>query len=172
LSQHPDVQQKAYDEIISILGSKGHNVALTHSNLQDMKYLEMAIKETLRLHPSVPVIGRNLTEDTEIGGVMVPKGIDIGIQIFAIHRNPEVFPNPGHFDPERFCEGYELRKNPYEYIPFSAGPRNCIGNAVTFNFHSRLFKIFTNFRFRSKIRYVRNESDIVETIVELQNTSR
>jgi cytochrome P450 family 4 len=58
---------------------------------------------------------------------MVPAGVSLTLSIFAMHHNPDVFPNPEKFDPERFVDGYELRKNPYEYIPFSAGPRNCIG---------------------------------------------
>jgi cytochrome P450 family 4 len=58
---------------------------------------------------------------------MVPKGTDVNIFVYAVHHNPDVFPNPEQFDPERFMDGYDLRKSPYEYIPFSAGQRNCVG---------------------------------------------
>jgi Cytochrome P450 len=168
LSQNQVVQEKAYQEVAIILSGESQ---VTHANLQDMKYLEMVIKETLRVHPSVPLIGRILSEDTELGGVMVPKGIDIGVQIFAIHRNPEVFPEPERFIPERFTENFELRKNPYEYIPFSAGPRNCIGESSPAHLwpHSVLVPLS---RFRSKIRHVRNEGHAVQTPDELQNSTR
>jgi cytochrome P450 family 4 len=105
---------------------------LTYDKLQEMKYLEMVIKETLRVHPSVPMIGRELNEPTEIGGVMVPAGVSITLMIYAVHHNPDVFPDPEKFEPERFIDDYELRKNPYEYIPFSAGPRNCIGEFLSY----------------------------------------
>jgi cytochrome P450 family 4 len=61
------LQRKVYNEIVEVLGNSEPNVAINHANLQELKYLEMVIKETLRMYPSVPIIGRNLAEDTEIG---------------------------------------------------------------------------------------------------------
>lgn len=61
-------------------------------------------------------------------GKIVPAGASIGIWLFSMGYNPEVFPDPLRFNPDRFMIDARTNKNPYEYVPFSAGPRNCIGN--------------------------------------------
>ncbi|XP_029723970.1 probable cytochrome P450 4d14 [Aedes albopictus] len=127
IARHPDVQQKLYDEMVRVLGQDFKNAELTYSTLQELKYLEMTIKETLRIHPSVPIIGRKSAGDMKIDGQTIPAGVDIAVLIYAIHHNPEVFPEPDKFDPERFNEENSAKRHPYSYIPFSAGARNCIG---------------------------------------------
>lgn len=126
LAMNPDIQQKVFNEVSSIMGNDP-STAFTYNNLQDFKYLEMVIKESLRLHPSVPVIGRRPLETIQIQGVDIPPGIDINIPIYAIHRNPKLFPDPLKFDPERFTDEGQAGRGPYDYIPFSAGNRNCVG---------------------------------------------
>lgn len=126
LSQHPKIQEKVYQEIINVFGIN-FSVPMTYTSLQELKYMEMVIKESLRMHPSVPSIGRSLTEDTIIGGVSIPAGISISIAIYAIHHDEDNFPNPDIFDPERFSIENSEKRHPYSYIPFSAGSRNCIG---------------------------------------------
>lgn len=93
-----------------------------------MKYLERVIKEAQRVYPSIPIVGRELYEDLMLqGNYLVPKGTQLCINIFALHHDPKVWPNPHKFDPDRFLpEAIQLR-HPYAFIPFSAGPRNCIG---------------------------------------------
>ncbi|KAL9697518.1 hypothetical protein quinque_000959 [Culex quinquefasciatus] len=127
LARNPAVQDKIYDEIVSILGKDPNSYEITFQVLQEFKYLEMVIKETLRLYPSVPFIGRNVVEPIKLDGITLPPGQDIIVSIYMIHRNPRVFPDPERFDPERFVDGAESRRGPYDYIPFSAGARNCIG---------------------------------------------
>nr|XP_040231922.2 cytochrome P450 4d1-like [Anopheles coluzzii] len=127
LAKHQDVQQRLYEEIDRMLGEEKTKVPLTNALLQDFKYLDMVIKESLRLVPPVPIIGRKLLEDMEINGAIIPAGTSISIKIFNIHRNRTVFPEPERFDPERFSEANEIKRGPYDYIPFSAGSRNCIG---------------------------------------------
>ncbi|XP_058448072.1 probable cytochrome P450 4d14 [Malaya genurostris] len=128
LAKHQNIQQRVYDEILSNLGRDDcKSATLTYNNLQDFKYLDMVIKESLRLLPPVSFIGRKLVEDVELNGVVVPSGVDVSVPIYVIHRNPKVYPDPERFDPERFSDNAENRRGPYDYIPFSVGSRNCIG---------------------------------------------
>ena len=95
-----------------------------------MKYLEACIKESLRLYPSVPIIARRAEKSVVVDGFTVKKGQTYGVFIHYLHRNPVVWDNPNEFIPERFMEDSAAgskKRHPYAYVPFSAGPRNCIG---------------------------------------------
>uniref|UniRef100_A0A182IKY7 Uncharacterized protein n=1 Tax=Anopheles atroparvus TaxID=41427 RepID=A0A182IKY7_ANOAO len=127
LAKHPDIQEKLYQEIVDVLGGDYRAVPLTYGTLQSFPYLDMVVKESLRLLPPVSFIGRRLVEAIEVNGVTLPAGTDITIPIYVIHRNPDVYPDPERFDPERFSAASTQRRGPYDYIPFSIGSRNCIG---------------------------------------------
>ncbi|KAK9685622.1 Cytochrome P450 [Popillia japonica] len=92
-----------------------------------MRYLEKVIKEALRLYPSVPIFGRQLQEDAEFDGGIIPKGVTLTTFAYGMHRDPKLYPDPEKFDPERFTLENQSTRNPFAYVPFSAGPRNCIG---------------------------------------------
>ncbi|KAK4879444.1 hypothetical protein RN001_007590 [Aquatica leii] len=126
LAQHPDVQEKVVEELKCIY-SDDKNKQTTSDDLFNMKYLEMVIKETLRLYPAAPFITRNLSENVTFGDITFPKGINLGISIFDLHRDPKFYENPEHFDPERFTLENIMKRPSYAYIPFSGGMRNCIG---------------------------------------------
>ncbi|XP_050086154.1 cytochrome P450 4d1 [Anopheles aquasalis] len=127
LAHNPQVQQKVFDEVKSIIGDD-RSRPVTMAMLNDMNYLDLVIKETLRLYPSVPMFGRKMMENTEINGKIIPSGANMIVMPFFLGRNPKHFPDPLVFDPERFnVETSAEKTNPYQYIPFSAGPRNCIG---------------------------------------------
>ncbi|GAB0098948.1 Probable cytochrome P450 4s3 [Sergentomyia squamirostris] len=115
LSQHSEIQEQVYQEAVEFEGHES----------EFMKYLEAVIKETLRLYPSVPVFSRRTTENTKIGDLIVPPGVNMSISAYTLHRNPDVFTDPDTFNPERFINGTDIPN--YAYVPFSAGPRNCIG---------------------------------------------
>ncbi|XP_023312084.1 cytochrome P450 4C1-like [Anoplophora glabripennis] len=90
--------------------------------------MERCIKECLRLYPSVPLIARVAGEDIKTrSGYTIPKGCDINIYIYDLHRSPQYWENPDKFDPDRFLPENVSKRHPFAYLPFSAGFRNCIG---------------------------------------------
>ncbi|KAL7018883.1 hypothetical protein ACKWTF_010946 [Chironomus riparius] len=126
LGGNPKIQERVFQEIDTIMcGDRDR--APTMSELHDMKYLECCIKEALRLYPSVPMIGRHLKEDIKIDNYIVPAGTTALIVTYMLHRRPEIYKNPDRFDPDRFLPENCVGRHPFAYIPFSAGPRNCIG---------------------------------------------
>ncbi|KAM4837278.1 cytochrome P450 4V2 [Thomomys bottae] len=125
LGSYPEVQKKVDNELDEIFGKSDRLATL--EDLKKLKYLECVIKETLRLFPSVPFFARSLSEDCEVAGYKVWKGTEAVIIPYALHRDPKHFPDPEEFQPERFFPENVQGRHPYSYVPFSAGPRNCIG---------------------------------------------
>ncbi|KAH8410920.1 hypothetical protein KR222_008907, partial [Zaprionus bogoriensis] len=126
LAWTPDVQQRAYEEQKQIYGD-AQDRHPTYQELQDMKYLDLVIKETLRLFPSVPYIFRTTREPTVVLDKFLPQGVNIMVPIMGIGHNPHSFKEPYEFRPERFEAAERLHANAFDNVPFSAGPRNCIG---------------------------------------------
>ncbi|KAL5285738.1 hypothetical protein ACFFRR_007426 [Megaselia abdita] len=125
LSRHPHVQEKLYDEQMSL--SDDPNWEPSYEEIQEMKYLEMTIKECLRLFPSVPGIGRQTTVPMEINGQYIPAKTILILLIMSMGYNEEYFDKPCEFIPERFLPDNRTGANPFDHVSFSAGPRNCIG---------------------------------------------
>jgi cytochrome P450 family 4 len=99
-----------------------------YRTLQELKYLERCLKEVLRLYPSVPFIVRVLGEDiTTSTGHLLKAGTSIHLHIYDVHHNPDIYPDPEKFDPDRFLPENCTNRHNFAYVPFSAGPRNCIG---------------------------------------------
>ncbi|KFM65323.1 Cytochrome P450 4c3, partial [Stegodyphus mimosarum] len=126
LGLHPEIQKKVHEELDDVLGDD-EDKSITLEDIKELKYLDCVLKETRRLLPPTPFIARDLDEDTNINGYMIPKGTSCGILIYMLHRDPDVFPNPEVFDPDRFRLSNATGRHPFAYVPFSAGPRNCIG---------------------------------------------
>ncbi|CAH1183092.1 unnamed protein product [Phaedon cochleariae] len=125
LSEDEEVQRKAIEEQQRIFGSEKDR-SVTHRDLLEMKYLELVIKEALRIYPSVPFIGRLSDNDVKYkDGKIIPAGVGVMILISAVNLDPKIFPDPKKFDPSRFEHPDKIP--PYSYLPFSAGSRNCIG---------------------------------------------
>lgn len=123
---YPEVQRKVTEELDEIF-AEDINRPVTYDDTRNMKYLECVLKESQRLYPSVPIIGRKLSEDIDFDGFRIPKNTTIHLNLLGLHRNTKTFPNPEKFDPERFLPDNSFKRHPYAYVPFSAGPRNCIG---------------------------------------------
>ncbi|NWQ76803.1 CP3AL protein, partial [Columbina picui] len=124
LALHPDVQQKLLEEIDTALPNKA---PLTYEAVMQLEYLDMAVNETLRLFPLGGRIERTCKKDIEINGVTIPKGTIVMIPAYTMHHDPQYWPNPEEFRPERFSKENKDTIDPYTYLPFGAGPRNCIG---------------------------------------------
>jgi cytochrome P450 family 135 len=108
LARHPEKLERLGDEV-----SEGSD-----------EYLTATIQETLRLRPVIAIVIRRLTEPVEIGGYELPVGVSVTPSIYLVHRNPEIYPEPDRFLPERFLD------NPpgtYTWIPFGGGVRRCLG---------------------------------------------
>ncbi|XP_018102381.1 cytochrome P450 4F22 isoform X1 [Xenopus laevis] len=127
LACHPEYQEKCRKEITELLEGKDTK-HLEWNELLQLPFTTMCIKESLRLHPPVIAVTRRCTEDIKIPkDNVIPKGNSCVISIFGIHHNPEVWPNPEVYDPYRFDPENLQEKHSHAFVPFSAGPRNCIG---------------------------------------------
>ncbi|XP_070141680.1 probable cytochrome P450 4d20 [Drosophila kikkawai] len=126
IARNSRIQQRLFEEIVEVLG-QDPSTPVTQSQLSELKYLDCVIKETLRLHTIVPTVGRYTTKDLVLGEKVIPANTSIYLVPYATHRDPEYFPDPLTFKPERFLEGEAESHATFAYAPFSAGPRNCIG---------------------------------------------
>lgn len=122
LSQHPAIAADLLDELEGIL--KGD--APTVEQLEHLPFLEGVIKESMRVLPPVPWNGRVLAEPTTIGSYSLPAGTEVLVSIYQTHQIPDLYPEPRLFNPYRW---ETFNPTPFEYNPFSAGPRTCIGAA-------------------------------------------
>ena len=126
IGRHPEVQKCLLDELDAVFGDdKTRPIAM--EDVRKLEYLEQVIKESLRLFPSVPFMGRVTTEDCMVNEIVIPKDTEVGVFVYYIHHNPEVWDDPETFNPDRFTTENSTGRHPFAYIPFSAGPRNCIG---------------------------------------------
>ncbi|GAB6023594.1 Cytochrome P450 4V2 [Chamberlinius hualienensis] len=126
IAKYPEVQQKVRSELKELL-QDDYDRPFISQDLKKMKYLECVIKESMRLFPPVPYFARRLTKDTEMCGYTIPSDVDIAFSTYTIHMDPKYYSEPEKFDPDRFRPENLLTRHPFAYIPFSAGPRNCIG---------------------------------------------
>ena len=124
LSQNPWAWERLRSEVKSVLGGRQPGSA----DLENLPYLRRVIYESLRLFPPAWIIGRRAIADDEIGGFHVPAGAVIAICIYALHRHPAFWEDPDHFDPERFTPERSAARHKNAYMPFSIGPRRCIGS--------------------------------------------
>lgn len=131
LARHPEYLEKCREEVNDVLQGRDE---LVWEDLSNVPFLTMCIKESLRLHPPVPNIARVLTKPlTFPDGRTLPAGMWVGIGIYGVHHNPEVWDNPLVYDPSRFTPENSKNRSPHAFIPFSAGPRNCIGQNFAMN---------------------------------------
>nr|ASO98043.1 cytochrome p450 CYP4M17 [Spodoptera exigua] len=125
LANHPEIQDKVVNELNDIFGDSKRWACM--DDLPKMKYLDRCIKESLRMYPPVHFISRKLNDETILSNHSIPAGTLCHIPMYDLHHREDLFPNPEVFDPDRFLPENSEGRHAYAYIPFSAGPRNCIG---------------------------------------------
>ncbi|XP_020833441.1 cytochrome P450 3A4-like [Phascolarctos cinereus] len=147
LATNPEVQQKLQKEIDAVLPNKE---AVTYDALVQMEYLDMVISETLRLFPIAGRIERVAKKTVELNGLRIPKGTVVMASAFVLHRDPQYWSEPEEFRPERFSKENKESINPYVYLPFGAGPRNCIGmRFALMNMKVATCRLLQEFSFRT-----------------------
>jgi cytochrome P450 len=123
LAREPEWQQRLREEIEQVTG--GAPLAAEH--LERLVLTEQVVKEAIRLYPPAPMMGRQSIAEGELGGHRIVPGMNIQIPIYVVHRHAARWERPDAFEPERFGPEREKDIPRYQYMPFGAGPRVCIG---------------------------------------------
>lgn len=113
ISKYPEVQRKLNEEIQKVIGDGD----VTFNIINELKYLDLVIKEAMRIYAPVPIIARRLHEEVDFGDFVAPANTNYNLILYTLFKNPEIFKNPEEFIPERFLDS---EKSPYTFVPFSA----------------------------------------------------
>jgi cytochrome P450 len=124
LSQHPDAQRRLEEEIDVVLDGRSPE----YDDLASLPYTRMVIDEAMRLYPPAWGFSRQALADDELGGFRLPRGWLAFIVPYVLHRLPGVWADPEAFDPDRFLPEATAARPKFVYLPFGAGPRQCIGS--------------------------------------------
>jgi cytochrome P450 family 93 subfamily A len=129
LINHPDILEKLVAEIDTVVGE---DRLVDEADIPQLPYLQAVIKETLRLHPTGPLIARRCTEACTVDSYSVPAGMTVFINVWALGRDPESWTTPLDFYPERFlnedeADSVDVRGQHYQMLPFGTGRRMCPG---------------------------------------------
>lgn len=131
LAKNPEIQERLYDEMVEVSGRTG-DATSTYDILNGMKYCEMIINEALRMLPLAPELKRRATKPFVLDNgngekVAVSPGDAVWLPAFIMQNDPQYYPNPTKFDPERFNDENRKLHVPGTYGPFGMGPRDCLG---------------------------------------------
>ncbi|KAM4619510.1 thromboxane-A synthase isoform 3-T5 [Polymixia lowei] len=124
LAINPDCHSKVQEEVDDFFT---RHESPDYANVQELKYLDMVISEALRLYPPGFRFARDIDQDCVVNGQSLPKGATLEIPAGFLHYDPEYWPEPEKFIPERFTPEAKASRHPFVYLPFGAGPRSCVG---------------------------------------------
>lgn len=129
LAMHPEYQEKVYREVLEVMPDKDSD--LSCSDIDKLNFTDLCVRETLRIFPTVSIIARIAAKPIRLpSGVEIPPDVPIVFGIRQIHMKEQYYgPTAGIFDPYRFLDKNIKNLPSACYIPFSYGPRNCIGNS-------------------------------------------
>ncbi|GBM66667.1 Cytochrome P450 3A12 [Araneus ventricosus] len=144
LVKHPEIQEKLYQEIEKVEDS-------SYSSVQNLQYLDQVFSESLRYYPPVTgFISRQCQQDHQVGSVTIPEGAVVLAPVWDIHHDPELWPDPWKFDPDRFSLDNKATLNSTAYMPFGIGRRNCIGaRFAQLEAKLAIFRLLKKFRFEA-----------------------
>lgn len=125
LAQHPEVVSKIRKEVNMMLPDQQMP---RFEDLRKLQYTYQVIEEVMRLYPPAWALGRRPLETEVVNGYELKKDVNILLEIFIMHRSPDLWENPNEFNPERFAPEAVKKRPKHHYLPFGAGPRMCIGN--------------------------------------------
>lgn len=128
LARNPTIQERLREEIKNAIDE--NDGKLTYEMIFGLKYLDQVFNESLRKYPPIPNVARRTTKDYSIPGteLLILKGTDVFVPTYSLHHDPEYYPEPEKFDPERFAPENDVRTlHPFTFLPFGEGPRNCMG---------------------------------------------
>jgi cytochrome P450 len=124
LSQHPAVRERLEAELDAVLGGRPP----AYEDLPNLPFTRQVIDESMRLYPPAWGFSRQALADDELGGYRLPRGWLAFLMPYVLHRLPAYWPDPDRFDPDRFTPARTAERPKFAYLPFGAGPRQCIGN--------------------------------------------
>lgn len=148
LATNPDCQEKLLTEVDRF---NEKYTSPEYCSLQEsLPYLDMVIAETLRMYPPAFRFTREAAQDCEVLGQRIPAGTVVETAVGALHHDPEHWPHPETFDPQRFTAEAQQRRRPFTYLPFGAGPRSCLGVRLgLLEVKLTLLHVLSNFRFEA-----------------------
>ena len=146
LALNPDVQDMLRKEIIQAMESNAKKPL--YEAVQSIEYLDCVIMEAQRLYPATVQVNRECRGDYDLNGIHIPSGTEIVIPLYALHHDPDAWQDPEKFDPERFRGPAKDARHAFQFLPFGAGPRNCIGmRFALMEIKIALIRILTKYKF-------------------------
>jgi len=144
LSQHPEVEAKLHAEVDAM-----ELADLRLATIESLHYTHQVILEALRLYPPVWVLTRRCLHADRLAGYQAPAGTDVFMSPYVVQRDPRHWPEPDVFRPDRFGGGAESAAHRFAFIPFSAGPRHCVGETfATYEMAIHIYQAARQFRLR------------------------
>lgn len=129
LSQNPAAEARLHAELDTVLGTGPDRRLPTLADYPSLRYTEQVFAESMRLYPPAWAMGRMSTRPITLGPYTIPAGSHVFFSQYMMHRNPEYFPDPLRFDPDRFTPENKAGRPKFAYFPFGGGNRQCIGEA-------------------------------------------
>ena len=163
LDKNPDVERRMLAEIDEVLGGR----APTFEELDKLDYTQRVFSETLRLYPPGWILTRRTNAATMLGGHPLPPGSTILFSPYALHRDPEFFPEPERFDPDRWLPERAKTVPRYAMIPFSAGQRKCMGDTFAMNLATVILATLAG-RFRLRSRRGSKERSVAKMTLSVE----
>lgn len=153
LAMHPEYEKRVMDELNAVFGDSPLDCEINIDQLNALSYLEQVIKETLRVFPHAPLLLRHCTEDTKLRNTVIPKGAEVVISVLTAHRRKDVWGlDADKFNPDHFDKEVSTKRNPFAFMAFANGPRNCIGRRFAImSMKIILAKLLRKYRFSTNL---------------------